>query len=546
MGGKKVLLIAINARFSHPNPALFYLRSYISDLGYEILIREFTIQASPEDISRYILEENPDVCAISVYIWNTILVKGLLKRLESMERCTVILGGPEVSYNPGEWHAEHSRVDYIITGHGEEGFRRLALEGFAGKEKTIHSSNPPFSEISFPYREEDLSGFKNRNIYYESSRGCPFRCAYCLSSRSDQALQYRTLPTVMEELGILIKTRPRLIKFIDRTFNADRNRAGDIWRFLMERHPDRGTSFHFEIHPSLLADDDLSLLAGAPPGLFEFEIGIQSTHDDVLEAIGRKGSWSRITERIARLIAGKNISTHLDLIAGLPFENIRMLRESFNRVYLLGADHFQLGTLKVLPGTEIRERAGEFGLLYGKNPPYEVIETRWLNQEDMALVKKIARLLDAVYNPGRFRTTLSELLPCFDDPWSFFGALAGRFHDTEDASWERMYLLLTELADERVPDEADYLRDCLAWDWFTGFHSHRIPALIRNDAIRRARSRIRSLAERGGALPEGVSDWNILRQGRIFSPETSRFSEKYMKGKSVAVFTGALHEPVLL
>jgi radical SAM superfamily enzyme YgiQ (UPF0313 family) len=543
---KKIVLIAVNARFSHPNPALHYLRNALDGLGYDIRIKEFTIRADPGEIARFVTDENPVAAAFSVYIWNTVIVRGVLRRLgEADTHCAVVLGGPEVSYNPGEWLAAYPAADYIVTGHGEAGFRRLALEGFSGAEPIIPPMNPHFAEIPFPYTDDDLEGFAHRNVYYESSRGCPFRCAYCLSSRGDQKLEFRGAAQVAEEVARIMRHRPRLVKFVDRTFNADAGRAREIWPMLMERYAEWGTVFHFEVHPALLVDEDLALLENAPPGLFQFEMGIQSTHADALRAAGRKGDWAREEAAITRIISGAKIRAHLDLIAGLPFEGLDGIAESFNRVYHLGADHFQLGTLKLLPGTEMRERAAEFGMRFDPEPPYEISENRWLTRGDMALVKRIARLLDGLYNSGKFRTTLSELLPRFETPWAFYAALAGRFADTSDISWLRMHGLVEGLALALCPGDAGLVRDCLSWDWFSGFNTHRVPSFIKTGAMRDAKRRMEDLVRSNPGRNTGITIDGIGR-ARVFAPATREFSGKYMEGKGVAVFVEGGAGPLLL
>lgn len=542
---KKLMLIGINARFSHPNAALYYLRNAVDGLGYDVSMKEFTIHAQPEEIARCVLDEMPCVAAFSVYIWNTTIVRDVLNRLGAGEkRGIVVLGGPEVSYNPEEWLRDYPAADFIVAGHGEEGFRRLAEGGFVSAERIIRSNNPHFREIPFPYTDDDLAGFAHRNVYYESSRGCPFRCSYCLSSRSDQRLEYRSAEQVDDEIARISKHFPRLVKFVDRTFNADAARARAIWTMLMKRYAEHETTFHFEVHPALLGEEDLALLECAPAGLFQFEMGIQSTHAAALEAAGRKGNWEKEEAAISALIRRTKVSSHVDLIAGLPFEDLPGIAESFNRVYALGARHFQLGTLKLLPGTEMRERAGEYGMLFGQDPPYEVAENNWLSREGMLLVKRIARLLDGLYNSGAFRITLAELSGRYGTPWALYGALAERFADTSDISWPRMHGLVEKLAEETFPRDADFFRDCLAWDWFTSFNTHRVPSFLKTEIMRRARLEAEGAA-RSGSSPAGLSNGEIKR-ARIFAPSTREFGEKFMGGRAAAVFAEGSADPVFI
>jgi len=542
---EKILLVGVNARFSHPTEMGRYLRNAVAGMGYDVVLKEFTIHARPEEIARYVLDERPAAAAFSVYIWNTRIAKRLMEILAPVKDFPVVLGGPEVSYNASEWIEGYPGTDFIITGHGEEGFRRLVEAGFSSTARIIHSHNPHFSEIPFPYTDEDLVGFAHRNVYYESSRGCPFRCAYCLSSRADQKLEFRDVERVGEEIGRIASHRPKLVKIVDRTFNADAARARAIWKRLMERYAEHGTTFHFEVHPSLLGEEDLVLLESAPAGLFQFELGIQSTHRATLEAAGRRGNWEKERAAIAALLSRTKVSVHVDLIAALPFEDLAGIEESFNRVYALGARHFQLGTLKLLPGTEMRERAGEYGMRFSEDPPYEVEENYWLSRDDMPLVKKIARLLDGLYNSGAFRITLSELLSRFATPWELYAAFAAMFADTSDISWLRMHGLIEDLVSSTFPTDIALMRDCLSWDWFSSFDTHRIPAFIKNDAMRAARRTLDELVRtRAGKYSVGVI--GDPARARVFAPETVEFRVKYMQGKGIAVFVGGNGVPVLL
>ncbi len=526
---KKLLLVGINARYSHPCAALYYLRNSVEGLGYTTVIREFTIRADAEEISSFIADEAPVAAALSVYIWNTKIVKKVLGLIGTEKNFPLVLGGPEVSYNPEEWLSDKHAPDFIVTGHGEEGFRRLAASGFSSPERVLHSENPHFRELPFPYSDGDLAGFAHRNIYYESSRGCPYRCAYCLSSRRDQKLEFRGPAQVEDDISRIAKYAPRLVKFVDRTFNADRGRGRKIWRMLLSRYAESGTTFHFEIHPSLLEEDDIALLETVPAGLFQFEVGVQSTHDDVLNAAGRIGNWERDGRMVRRLLESTAVRVHIDLIAGLPWEDLERLADSFNRVYRLGAHHFQLGTLKLLPGTVMRERAGEYGMNFSQDPPYEIAGSRWLGRDDIALVKRISRLLDGLYNGGRFRITLSELLPRFDSPWDFYRALGLEAYEESGISWEYLRGAMEQLVRRRFPAVVPFFRDCLSWDWFSSFDTHRVPSFLKTEAVKAAKREIRG---------EGGS--------RIFAAETEAFRSKYMEGKRIAVFRGGALTPRLV
>ena len=368
---KKILLAAINARYTHSCLALYCLKSALRGLEVEAVVREFSINQKIEEIMPRLAAEGADIIALSVYIWNSEMVKKLITKIH--EHCggvLLVLGGPEVSYNPESWLEAFPFIDFIVTGHGEEGFRNLIRNGFRGGEKIIAIPNPPFAEMPAPYTEEDLTGLCNRYIYYESSRGCPFQCTYCLSARSDQKMELKRPDTVKAELDYILRNGPPLVKFVDRTFNAAKEQSRAIWRHLLENYSNGPTRFHFELHPLYLDEEDFDLLSRCPTGLFQFEIGVQSTNPATLAAVKRAGDWGREKAALERLIGFRTIRIHLDLIAGLPFEEMPSIARSFNEVYNLRPDHLQLGFLKVLPGTEMMDAAGQYGMAYSTQAPY--------------------------------------------------------------------------------------------------------------------------------------------------------------------------------
>ena len=295
----KVVLVGINARFTHSNLALRYLREVTSGLPHTTVIREFTINMPLLDIAQSIMDEDPDVTAFSVYIWNAELAIKLISLLKLLKPpMTIIAGGPEAGYRAENWLAQSPGTDIVIEGAGEAAFLDLAQNSFHHNGRIIQLKNLPFAKIPFPYKS-GFDGLENRYLYYESSRGCPFSCSYCLSSRGDQYLEFRPVETVYAELDILLKQKPVLVKFIDRSFNADRDRAINIWRYLIRKAT--ATRFHFEIHPLLIGDEELELLAAAPEGLFQFEAGVQSTNFRTLGEIGRPVPWEKIRDRLAQL-----------------------------------------------------------------------------------------------------------------------------------------------------------------------------------------------------------------------------------------------------
>jgi hypothetical protein len=487
----KILLIGINARYSHPAMALYYLREYVRDLPWDVLIREFTIHSPASDILRCIEDERPDTVAFSVYIWNSALVQAVLLELGRMRgRPRIVLGGPDAGYNPEDWLSRFGFVDFIIQGHGEEAFRELLARGITAQTRILQKVNPPFSKIPFPYTEEDIISFEHRKIYYETSRGCLFKCAYCLSSREDQRLEFREISRIKYELSMLMKHKPEMIKLVDRTFNAKKSHAHSVWEHIIDLYAGSGTRFHFEVHPHLLDEDDFKLLESSPHGLFQFEIGIQSTFRPALEAVNRKGDWEVIRPIIKRLIEMKTIPIHVDLIAGLPFEDYETLSFSFNEVYSLNSDHFQLGYLKVLPGTDAMTRIEEWGIRFDPRPPYEVTENLWLSAQQMKKIKMIAKLLDMIYNSHRFKMTLENLLQQYKSPFILFEALAlaslRKTAEYNEMRWEYLTGLIIDCASERNIKD-DSITDCLREDWRVSSKANRMPKMLKINGTRNKR-----------------------------------------------------------
>lgn len=418
---KKILLAALNARYSHSNPALFYLRRAADGLPFEIRLAEFSINKDIVSIADQIYLEKPDIVGLSVYIWNSLYVKKLIPLIhELLPKCLIILGGPEVSFSAEEWLVDFPYINHIIVGAGESAFRMLLVNDFACEDKIVFVPNPKFADITFPYQEDDFERLKNRYIYYESARGCPHACSFCLSSRSDSRPQYRNMNNVKAELDFLMRGDPRYIKFVDRTFNANKRHSREIWSYIIERFSERNTCFHFEIFPAFLNEDDFAILQKARDGLFQFEAGIQSIHEKTLAAVNRMGSWNEIKQKLTDILHKTKIHLHVDIISGLPFEDIKAFAKSFNEVYALEAHHFQTGFLKVLPGTEMRERAHEFGLEFQKEPPYTVLANNWLCADELKLLRELDHSVNALYNSHVFTSTLEALIPLFGSAFDMF------------------------------------------------------------------------------------------------------------------------------
>ena len=424
----KILLTAINSKFIHSNLAVRYLKSFTNDLPYEGKIREFTINDREERILEEIIKEDPDVVAFSTYIWNVELIErlaNLIKKVNS--NIEILYGGPEVSFDSVQF-LRNNIGEYVIEGEGEKTYRDFVLyklgELDIDKVRGLHYKNSgdvysnekrplmSMDEIVFPYEEdEDLS---NKIVYYEASRGCPFNCKYCLSSTS-HGVRFLDIERVLEELNYFIKKKVKLVKFVDRTFNCNHKFSMAIWNFLINANTE--TSFHFEISADILKDEEIKLLSKAPEGRFQFEVGVQTTNDDVLRNINRFVNFSDIKEKVLELMSIKNIKQHLDLIAGLPGEDYNSFVKSFNDVYSIHPEEIQLGFLKLLKGSSMREEAKMYGMEYSPYPPYEILKTNLVSYEEMIKLKKVEEMVDKYYNSQKFNT-----------PFEFYYAL-GKFFE---------------------------------------------------------------------------------------------------------------------
>ena len=439
----KVLLIALNAKYIHSCLAIHSLKAYALDhidntaQDVQLDTLEYTINQPVDDILSDICDHVADtrcLIAFSCYIWNIEYVKKLALLLSHViPSAKIWVGGPEVSYSAEAFLQENPAVTGVMTGEGEAVFTELIqadllqnIPGIVYRSDDDHIiSNPPaalldLDDLVFPYPDQTL--LEHHILYYESSRGCPFGCSYCLSS-IDRRVRFKSLPKVYQELTYFLDQHVPLVKFVDRTFNCDHKRTLAIWQFLKD-HDNGVTRFHFEVTAELLNDEELALLATLRPGLVQLEIGVQSANQDTLSAIDRKqdvAHLARITEQIHK---GKNIHQHLDLIAGLPYEDLESFSRSFDIVYRMQPDQLQLGFLKVLQGSKMHRLRDEYGLIYRPWPPYEVISTKWISADELLLLKTIEDVVETYYNSGQFQTTLTYLMHFFSRPWDFFLRLA--------------------------------------------------------------------------------------------------------------------------
>ena len=437
MPREQILLVALNAKYIHSNPAVYSLAACANAVSDNVSIAEFTINDRYEDFLRGILLRRPQVIGFSVYIWNVEFMKQLMEDIHHIApSIRLMAGGPEASNDPQtylEW------CELVMLGEGERNIQTIAacvrdqaaiplekMEGVAYRdpELVIHAPGPACAADmdQIPFLYSDLEPFENRIIYYESSRGCPFRCSYCLSS-IEKRVRFRSMDLVRSELQYFLDQRVKQVKFIDRTFNSSSKRSLEIWTYIKE-HDNGVTNFHFEIGADLLTDEELSLLSTLRPGLVQLEIGIQSTHEPTMEAIHRTADNSRILSNVRQLRKPYNINLHTDLIAGLPREDYARFQKSFNDIYPLYADQLQLGFLKVLKGTEMYERRDEYGLVFSSRQPYEIFATKWISYEEIAALHRVCDAVELFYNSQMFCRSLMYLEQFFDSPFAMYESLA--------------------------------------------------------------------------------------------------------------------------
>lgn len=478
---KSVLLLAVNARFSHTNLALYYLKTVLENASIPAVIKEYNINQDFLEVLYDIARQDPQIICISFYIWNAEYLKSIVPDLKKiLPEVRLIAGGPEISYNPEKWLKILPEINHIVCGNGESEIVSLIKE--ADRPAVIHSKAIDINDVDFPYYKLEVEEKNQRYFYYESSRGCPFKCAYCLSSRVDQKLQFRALDKVFEELCWFMNNDFKHIKFVDRTFNADMPRARRIWQFLIEyktANPQVITDFHFEVHPGLLKEDDLRILRCAPRGFFRFEIGIQTLHEPTLMIINRKMDWEQVKGNFLKLHKPGNINIHLDLIAGLPAEDFETFGRSFDLVFQLKPDHLQLGFLKILPGTEMEQTAEKYGMKWQQDPPYQILRTDDLSFIELSKIIVIEKLLEMYYNSHNFETFF-RLNPGIS--WDFFSEFAEYCMQKEInlmiRKWEKLAQLLHEFCERSVQEKIEYIRDCLRFDFCKKSRGHIFPAFL--------------------------------------------------------------------
>lgn len=569
----KVLLTAINAKYIHANLAIYSLRAFASRYADQIDLAEFTINQYSDEILEEIYRKKPDILAFSCYIWNIGLVEELVENLQLvLPSCKIWLGGPEVSYESRSFLRDHPQICGIMKGEGERTFLGLMeyyLEGRGrldqipgilwnrrayretaagmGKEETWEAdrdsgeageqacdssqltgmqkdrpeeiressaADPPLDMDELPFVYQEMEDFSHRILYYESSRGCPFSCSYCLSS-IDKRVRFRSLSLVCRELQKFLDARVPQVKFVDRTFNCRRSHAMGIWQYLLE-HDNGVTNFHFEIEAELLEEEELALLARMRPGLVKLEIGVQSANEKTLTAVHRNTKFEKLSWAVRELSKAHNIHLHLDLIAGLPFEDYESFGRSFDQVYGLRPQELQLGFLKVLKGAGMYRDAEEYGIVYRKRPVYEVLFTPWLSYDEILKLKGVEEMLEVYYNSGQFACTIRALEQQFASPFRLFEALAVFYQEQELAGSlsriQRLELLRT-FAHQTDPDRRQQYDQKLLMDLY-----------LRENAKTRP-----EWAPELGRYKEKISRfYQKEEQDRFYLPEYEGFTGKQM------------------
>ena len=484
----KILLAACNAKYIHSNLAVYNLKSCSGEYSSRVVVKEYTINQIRDDILKDIYLEQPDVVCFSCYIWNISFVRELVPDLKKiLPQVEFWAGGPEVSYDAVEFLKKNPAFFGVMVGEGEETFHELAgyyierkpetlsgIRGVAFRDENkgrdiVHTGWRELMDLSkVPFAYSNLTEFKNRIIYYESSRGCPFSCSYCLSS-IDKKLRFRDIELVKKELQFFIDNKVPQVKFVDRTFNCKHDHAMEIWRYITEN--DNGiTNFHFEISADLLRAEELALMKTMRPGLIQLEIGVQSTNPQTIKAIRRTMDFEKLKGIVEQIHSFGNIHQHLDLIAGLPYEGYDSFHKSFCDVYALRPEQFQLGFLKVLKGSHMMEMTGEYQILYKNREPYEVLSTAWMTYGEILRLKMVESMVEVYYNSGQFKNTLVFLEKYFDDPFRMYEAL-GRFYEKKgysEISHSRMrrYEILMEFAGEQKEIPSEALSDVMLLDLY--------------------------------------------------------------------------------
>lgn len=528
----KILLTALNSKFVHSNLAVRYLKAFTKDMNYQCKIREFSINDREEKILEEIIKERPNVVAFSTYIWNIEMIRRLSNLIKLVdESIEIVYGGPEVSYDSQNILKELNG-EYIIEGEGEKTYREFveyklgerdikSIRGLYYKENGEVYSNGKrplmnMNEIVFPYEEDE--NLDNKIVYYEASRGCPFNCKYCLSSTT-HGVRFLDVERVKKELKYFIDKEVRLVKFVDRTFNCNHKFTMAIWEFLINQ--ETKTQFHFEISADILKEAELELLRKAPKDRFQFEVGVQTTNDEVLNKINRFVNFSDIKEKVDELLKIRNIKQHLDLIAGLPGEDYNSFKKSFNDVYSIAPEEIQLGFLKLLRGSSMREEAQEYGMKYSPYPPYEILKKKDISYEELIKLKKVEEMVDKYYNSQKFNNIIKYFVNKFDTPFDFYYELGDYFdkkgYFNRNIGNSEYYRVFLDFNMEILKEDNFILKEILRYDYLNFNKKRGIPDFLGRGIDKKEEEEIK------GKLREEYSFKNYYLEG--FNINIKKFIE---------------------
>lgn len=492
----KILLTALNAKFIHSSLALHSIKAFCNKYKSNIEIVEFTINNDENYILSEIFKKNVDIICFSCYIWNIEFILNLTKILKKiLPNSIIVLGGPEVSYNSAEVLQNNSEADIIIYGEGEATFLELAqyfidknilltdIDGIVykqGKQIITSKQRKPLNLDDIPFVYNDLSLFKNKIIYYETSRGCPYNCQYCLSS-IEKGVRFLSLSRVFSDLQFFLDNKVKQVKFVDRTFNCNKNHALSIWKYLKQN--DNGiTNFHFEITADLIDDEIIDFLKDVRKGLFQFEIGVQSTNSETIKYIKRLVDFDKLSNVVKKIKSNKNIHQHLDLIAGLPGENYSSFCKSFNDVYNLEPEQLQLGFLKLLKGSGLRENALKYGLVYKDKAPYEILYTNDLSYKDIIKLKMIEEMVETYYNSSKAYYTLKYIIKFFKSPFNFYEMLSEFWEDngyhTVQHNKIELYMILINFCNKYIKNNIWEIKDLIKFDMFLNDNVKSLPECL--------------------------------------------------------------------
>lgn len=502
---KKIVLAAINAKYIHANLAVYSLKSYAQARARKekvsIEIAEYTINQQEDLILEDLYKRQPDILCFSCYIWNIRMIGTLLPEIKKICQNTEIwLGGPEVSYDAVQILETFPQIRGVMKGEGEETFAVLTSQWGQNEEANLENTegityrdkmgtireNPwrqPVDMDRIPFVYRDMTDFEHKIIYYESSRGCPFSCSYCLSS-IDKRLRFRSLDLVKKELQFFLDRKIPQVKFVDRTFNCRHDHAMAIWKYLTE-HDNGVTNFHFEISADLLTEEEIRLIRSMRPGLIQLEIGVQSINPDTIRAIRRTTDLEKLSYAVKKVREKRNVHQHLDLIAGLPFEDLNSFARSYDWIYRLKPDQLQLGFLKVLKGSHMAVMQKEYGLLHKDTPPYEVLSTRWLSYRDTLVLKGVEEMTEVYYNSGQFKKALALLEEQGVSPFALYRTLAEYYEAKHlhflSHSRASRYEILLAFVKETYPEAAEKMKECLIYDYYLRENAKSRPAFAGED-----------------------------------------------------------------